>query len=49
MKKIHMIAAKELPYSVPVESLALLEATSNPAHPLPDVTDSFASERERGQ
>jgi hypothetical protein len=39
MKKIHMIAAKELPYPIPATSLHLPEAISNPAHPLPDISD----------
>jgi len=42
MKKMHMVAAKELPYPIPVESLFLPEATSNPAHPLPEISDSAA-------
>jgi hypothetical protein len=42
MKKIQMIAAKELPYPVPADTLALPPATSNPSHPLPNVTDSEA-------
>jgi len=39
MKKIQLIAAKELPYPMTVESLDLLRATSNPAHPLPSKVD----------
>lgn len=40
MKKIQMIAAKELPYPVPADSLNLPSPTSNPAHPLPPVSDT---------
>ena len=39
LKRIQMIAAKELPYPVPVDSLALPEPISNPAHPLPPIED----------
>lgn len=37
MKRMEMIAAKELPYPVPADSLHLPSATSNPIHPLPDL------------
>ena len=35
MRQMQLIAAKELPYPVPPDALALPAATSNPAQPLP--------------
>lgn len=37
MKKIQMIAAKELPFPVPAESLPFAPATTNPALPPPSL------------
>jgi hypothetical protein len=35
---MQLIAAKELPYPVPADALALPAATSNPAQPVPDLS-----------
>jgi hypothetical protein len=43
LKKIQMIAAKELPYPMSAESLSLPEPISNPAHPLPPVPAKLTS------
>src|SRR5262245_38203639 len=38
MKRIQLIAAKDLPYPVPADALALPAPTSNPAQPLPELS-----------
>lgn len=43
MTRIHMVAGKELPHSIPAEELHLPGPVSNPAHPLPDHSDGQES------
>ena len=37
MKKIHIIAGKDLPRPIPLEELNLAEPVSNPANPMPTI------------
>ena len=46
IKRIQMIAAKELPYPIPADSIPLLPATSNPSHPFPEITKEIKSTAE---
>lgn len=47
MKRMHMIAAKELPGPVPADFVSLDEPVSNPAHPLPEVNEAAIIEASR--
>lgn len=49
MKKIQMVAAKELPFAVPADALSLTEGTSNPAQPSLSESKRFAEATEEDE